>query len=105
MKLTLIIVVALAVSLSACATKQYPIATELSSVEKSELTCRELKIESAKVDEISAKIADTATLDWKSVAGFLGDYGIGNTLAKNEAEKALAQRKLGINAAEVAKGC
>ena len=102
---TLLSSVTLAILLSACATKSYPIATGLSAIEKSELTCRELNIESAKVDEISAQIADTAQTDWKSVAGFLGDYGIGNAMAKSEADKALADRKIGINEAKAAKGC
>ena len=90
---------------SACATKRYPIATELSAVEQEALTCRELAIELAKTDEVEAKITDTATTDWRSVAGFLGDYGIGNAMAKSEATKALSERKMSIKAAQVKKGC
>lgn len=88
-----------------CATKRYPIATELSAVEQKALTCRELAIELAKTDEIEAKITDTATTDWRSVAGFLGDYGIGNAMAKSEASKALSERKMSIKAAQVEKSC
>jgi len=90
---------------TACATKRYPIATELSSVEQKALTCRELAIELAKTDEMQAKITDTATTDWRSVAGFLGDYGIGNAMAKSEAEKALSERRMSIKGAQVEKGC
>lgn len=90
---------------TACATKRYPIATELSAVEQEALTCRELAIELAKTDEVDAKITDTATTDWRSVAGFLGDYGIGNAMAKSEASKALSERRMSIKAAQVRKGC
>jgi hypothetical protein len=91
--------------LTACATKRYPIATELSAVEQEALTCRELSIELAKTDEVEAKIIDTAETDWRSVAGFLGDYGIGNAMAKSEASKALSERRMSIKAAQVRRGC
>lgn len=98
-------VVLTAASIGGCATKRYPIATELSAVEQRALTCRELAIELAKADEVEAKIIDTATTDWRSVAGFLGDYGIGNAMAKSEATKALSERKMSIRAAQVERGC
>lgn len=102
-----IIAVSLASSflISGCATKRYPIATELSAVERAELTCRELGIEIAKTEETQAKIADTSEIDWRSGAGFLGDFGIGNAMAKSEAEKALADRKASIREAQVTKDC
>ena len=92
-------------AVSACATKQYPIATELSSAEANIMNCRELVLEDARTQELQLKIADTASTDWRSVAGFLGDYGIGNAMAKSEAEKALAQRRASISAALVSKNC
>lgn len=92
-------------AVSGCATKRYPISTELSAVEERALTCRELAIELAKADEIEAKITDTATTDWRSVAGFLGDYGIGNAMAKSEAAKALSDRRMSIKGAQVVRGC
>lgn len=104
-KSTLILLCAGTLLMSACATKRYPIATELSDVEKSELTCRELAIELAKVDEVEGKIANTAETDWRSAAGFLGDFGIGNAMAKSEATKALSDRKLSIREAQASKSC
>ena len=94
-----------ATSLSACATKQYPIATELSATEVSLMDCRELILEDARTEEMQLKINETASTDWRSVAGFLGDYGIGNALAKTEAEKALSQRRASIKTALVNKNC
>lgn len=105
MKLSVIILSVAALSLAGCATKRYPIATELSAVEQSELDCRELGIELAKVEEMQAKIADTAEVDWRSGAAFLADFGIGNAMAKSEAEKALSMRRSSIRAAQVNKDC
>lgn len=101
--LTSILVLGLLVS--ACATKRYPIATELSGTEAALLTCRELAIELARTEETQSKIADTAGTDWRSAAGFLGDFGIGNAMAKSEAEQALADRRTSIMTAQANNGC
>jgi hypothetical protein len=93
------------IALSGCATKRYPIATELSAAEAELLNCRELALEMAKTEKVQSQITDTATTDWRSVAGFLGDYGIGNAMAKSEAEKALAQRVESIRSSQARKGC
>lgn len=94
-----------AFALTACATKQYPIATPLSGTEASMLNCRELAIELAKTEETQAKIADTAEVDWRSGAAFLADFGIGNAMAKSEAEKALSTRRTSIMTAQANQGC
>lgn len=90
---------------SACATKRYPIATPLSGTEAALLTCRELALELARTEETQAKIADTSQADWRSAAGFLGDFGIGNAMAKSEAEKALSERRTSIMTAQANKSC
>jgi len=69
------------------------------------LDCRELVIEQAKTNEIQRKIYETADVNWRSVAGFLGDYGIGNTMARSEAEQALAARQRSVQAALADKDC
>lgn len=105
MKRFLILTVGLTVFAAGCATKRYPVATELSSTEQTALTCRELVIELAKTDHLEVKIADTAETDWRSVAGFLGDYGIGNAMAKNEASNALSERRKSIRSSLNRRGC
>ncbi|MEO1324740.1 MAG: hypothetical protein AAFV59_17235 [Pseudomonadota bacterium] len=105
MKAIICVIVGAGLFTSACATKRYPIATELSTVEQEVLTCRELAIELAKTDEVEAQILDTAETDWRSVAGFLGDYGIGNAMAKSEASKALNERRMSIKASMFRRGC
>lgn len=104
---TKIALVALAATcaLSACATKRYPIATNMGTSERSMMTCRDLDLELVRAEEVRLQISKTAKTDWRSVAGFLGDYGIGNAMAKNDAEKAINARVVAINDAKAEKKC
>jgi len=95
----------LVLALGACATKRYPIASQLSPVESAQLNCRELSIEADRVATTRAQIADTGNTDWRSAAGFLGDFGIGNAMARSEAESALANRDASIRQAQAARRC
>lgn len=104
MKNAVVLLVA-AAAISACATKRYPIATELSPAEASAMTCRELTLEEAKIETAQAQITETGETDWRSVAGFLGDFGLGNAMAKSEAEAALSARKQSVIAAKVQSDC
>jgi hypothetical protein len=94
-----------ALALSACATKRYPIATPLSSTEAALMNCRELAIEEERIETTRTQIADTAEVDWRSVAGFLGDYGIGNAMARSEADAALQRRAETIRTAQTNRRC
>lgn len=69
------------------------------------MTCRELELELIRSEEVKKQIINTAEMDWRSVAGFMGDYGIGNAMAKNDAEKALTARISSIREAQVQKNC
>ncbi|MEM9584781.1 MAG: hypothetical protein AAGA08_16845 [Pseudomonadota bacterium] len=90
---------------SACATKRYPIATQFSAAEAAAMDCEALNLELAKAEETRTRIADTGNTDWRSAAGFLGDFGIGNAMARSEAEQALQERITGIRTAKANKGC
>ena len=90
---------------AACATKRYPMATPLGTAERAAMNCRELELELIRSEEVKKQIVNTAEMDWRSVAGFLGDYGIGNAMAKNDAEKALSKRIETIREAQVQKNC
>jgi hypothetical protein len=105
MRVNVLVVAACCVALSACATKRYPIATELSAAEQAALSCREIELELVRAEAVRKQITDTAEMDWRSVAGFLGDYGIGNAMAKNDAEKSINNRVSALQAAKAAKGC
>jgi hypothetical protein len=100
-----VLIAGLALVMAGCATKRYPIATSLGAAEAGALTCRELEIELLRAEEVRRQISQTAEVDWRSVAGFLGDYGIGNAMAKNDADKAINARVASIRAAQVEKRC
>ncbi len=106
MKKTIVVaVIAVACIASGCATKRYPIATGLGSSEGAILSCREVDLELIRADAVRRQIRDTARVDWRSVAGFLGDYGIGNAMARSDAEKAVNRRIMALNAAKASKDC
>lgn len=90
---------------SGCATKRYPIATPLSAAEARLMDCSDLELELVRAEQVEQQISQTAQVDWRSVAGFLGDYGIGNAMAKNEAEAAIRQRRATLREAQISKGC
>lgn len=100
-----VVAVSAALAVSGCATKRYPIATPLAAAERDAMTCRELNLELIRAEEVRKQINQTAEMDWRSVAGFLGDYGIGNAMAKNDADKAITLRVSDIRTAQSAKGC
>ena len=97
--------VLVAVAASGCATKRYPMATALSPALADAMDCRELELELIESEDVRRQIGDTAEMDWRSAAGFLGDFGIGNSMAKNEAEASLDDRIGTIRAAQVEKNC
>ncbi len=94
-----------AVSVSACATKRYPIATTFTPAEAAAMDCDDLRLELIRAEQVQAQIADTANVDWRSAAGFLGDFGIGNAMARSDADKAITQRITAIRQAQADKRC
>jgi hypothetical protein len=63
-----------------------------SIIEAQYYSCHDINLEIAKVEAFRQQIAEGSKVDWKSVAGFLGDYGIGNAMEKSEAEKTATTR-------------
>lgn len=75
--------------LVSCATKQYPQSPELTADEKNILSCEDVKKEIIKQESVISEINRTGNFDGRTVLGFLGDFGIGNGIAKSDAyEKA-----------------
>lgn len=64
------------------------------------MDCNDLRLELIRANQVQTQIAETADFDWRSVAGFLGDYGIGNAMAKSDADKAIRARIQGIQEAQ-----
>lgn len=104
-KAILIAGIVVLIGTSACATKRYPIATTFSAAEAAAMDCNALNLELIRAEQIQAQIADTANLDWRSAAGFLGDFGIGNAMARSDADKAITQRITSIRSAQAQKAC
>ncbi|KLE46535.1 lipoprotein [Klebsiella aerogenes] len=83
----LMMVVAGMFVISGCATKQYPQAPSVTSEESAALDCAAIKQEIAKTHSIQNEIETTGQFDGRTVMGALGDFGIGNGMAKSEARK------------------
>ncbi|HHR6129247.1 TPA: hypothetical protein ACS72K_000824 [Providencia alcalifaciens] len=92
MKKSLLIAVLPSFFLVACATKQYPQPASLTPEESSIMTCNDIKIEIAKTRGVHNEIERTGEFDGKTVLGFLGDFGIGNGMAKEDARKKVQSR-------------
>lgn len=83
----LMMVIAGVFVISGCATKQYPQAPSVTSEESAALDCAAIKQEIAKTHSIQNEIETTGQFDGRTVLGALGDFGIGNGMAKSEARK------------------
>ncbi|WP_317418518.1 MULTISPECIES: hypothetical protein [unclassified Morganella (in: enterobacteria)] len=86
------VIIPFALLLSACATKQYPQAAAISVEESSLMDCRDIKKEIAITRSIAQDIEKTGEFDGKTVLGFLGDFGIGNGIAKGDAREKVSAR-------------
>ncbi|GKP63212.1 hypothetical protein [Klebsiella quasipneumoniae] len=73
--------------IAGCATKQYPQAPSVTSEESAALDCAAIKQEIAKTHSIQNEIETTGQFDGRTVLGALGDFGIGNGMAKSEARR------------------
>ena len=93
-------------TLTSCATQRYGRADAVSSAEKAELNCKDIKLEISKAESFLSDLriqrADTNVMH---VAGFLGDFGIGNAMEGNAAEKSGELRLKQLNDLKVEKKC
>lgn len=88
---------AVVLAISGCATKQYPQLSHLTPEESSVYDCKYTEMELAKAQGAKKDILETGRFNGKTVMGFLGDFGIGNGMAKRKALKSADDR---INALE-----
>jgi hypothetical protein len=97
MKKTITSIILLA-TLTSCATQRYGREQDVSSYERSNLDCKQIELEIAKsesfLSDLRIKRSETNVMH---VAGFLGDFGIGNAMegdaAQNSGEMRLKQLK------------
>lgn len=99
----LIAVAVLAVLASGCATKMYGRQGEVTDVERTTMTCREIDLEIAKVHGYIERVERESRFDFKSVLSFLGDAGVGNVLEKRAAINSARDRLEQLNKAKTEK--
>ncbi|UCB30682.1 hypothetical protein J9874_01211 [Duffyella gerundensis] len=71
--------------LAGCATKQYPQAPAVTAEEAAAFDCRALDQEIASARSVQHEIDETGRFDVLTVMGFVGDFGLGNGIAKSRA--------------------
>lgn len=94
-----------ALILSSCATKQYTQAPAVSPEESAVFDCPTIKQEIAKCHSVQEEIDRTGDFDGRTVLGFLGDFGVGNGMAKSTAEQKAKDRLYQLESLKVAKNC
>jgi len=85
-------VILIALLLSGCALKQYPQSAKVSDAEAQTYDCAALNQEIAKSQSVKQQIDETGEFDALTVLGFVGDFGIGNGLAKASANSKVKAR-------------
>lgn len=98
-------VAALVVALAGCATKQFPQAADVTDTERSAMTCHDIDLEIAKVQGTQQAIDTRAQFSAADVFAFLGDFGIGNVMAKDNAEKTVQRRTDELTTLRATKNC
>lgn len=85
--LKFVYLVAVTLLFSGCALKQYPSSPPVSQVQATSLDCSGVEAEIADQHRVQAQIDKTGEFDGLTLLGVLGDFGIGNGVAKGLAQK------------------
>lgn len=100
-----IIALAAVVLLAGCATKQYPQLAAVSEAEAAAFDCKDIQLEIIKAESARAEIDRIGEFDGRTVIGFLGDFGMGNGMAKSTAYEKADARLMQLRNLQTAKGC
>lgn len=79
-------------SVQGCATKTYGRQGTLTSYEKDSMTCREIELETAKVQGFVDYVNKESEFSGRDVLAILGDFGVGNGMEKSAALKSANKR-------------
>jgi hypothetical protein len=93
------------IAIQGCATKHYGRQGELTAFERDSLSCREIELETAKVDGFIKQVDTESRFSGRDVLAILGDFGIGNSLERSAAIDSAIARHNQLDALRVAKGC
>jgi hypothetical protein len=101
-----LIAITLILATSACATQRYGRATDVSTIEKKELDCKQVNIEIGKAEEFIADIKrQRLKTNGAHILGFLGDFGLGNAMEGNAAELSGETRLKQLKDLKATKAC
>lgn len=92
-------------ALQGCATKNYGRQGTLTDFEKRTMSCREIELEQAKVHGFLQHVDKESEFDGRSILSFLGDFGIGNLIEKENAVKSANDRHMQLQTAAYERGC
>jgi outer membrane lipoprotein SlyB len=105
MKMTRIVISLSLLVLAGCATKQYPQAPSVTNEEAAAFDCKEIGQEIAKAHSVQNQIKETGSFDGRTVMGFIGDFGLGNGLAKSAANDKADARIMQLQNLKTARNC
>ncbi len=89
--------------LSGCALKRYPASPPVSEVQKTVFECPDVEKAIASQQKVQSEIDKTGKFDGLTVLGFIGDFGIGNGVAKSLAQKHADERMNALKKLEASK--
>lgn len=92
-------------ALAGCATKHYGRMGDLTSAERTQMNCREITLELAKVDGFVQRVEKESAFNLRSVGSFLADFGLGNVLEKDSALKSARERRQALESLSESKHC
>lgn len=95
--------IALSLSLSGCALKQYPASPPVSDVQATTLDCTGVEDALASQQQTQEQIDKTGEFSGLTVLGFMGDFGISNGVAKAMAQNDADKRQKQLIALKAAK--
>lgn len=99
------IILTLALALTGCATKQFATVGDVTGYEHTEMTCHDIDLEMARTQGVIDKIDQQAQFSGLDVLAFLGDWGIGNAIAKSSALDGANARMGELQTLRAARGC
>jgi hypothetical protein len=78
---------------------------KVTEAEKGAYGCNYINLELAKVAEFRRSMADEGQFNVRSVASFLGDFGIGNSMEWNDTERSMLTREADLVSLKSQKDC
>lgn len=105
MRVFIAVPLALAVIVGGCATKRYGRLQPLSGVEMAEYDCKAIALEISKVDAFDMQVREQGGFNGASALGVLGDFGLGNSMERGQAEKSSIARRQQLQMLSAQKNC